>query len=162
MSGNQAAPMLCLPKKDWHLCTVINCHQYNENMIKDVTPMPDQDSIWEDVTHERYRSKIDMSNAYKQVRIVSDDIWNTAFMTIQGTYTSAVMQQGNCNALAMFQRLMASIFQDIIETFMHIYIDDIFVFSNSIEKHQQHLCIIFDCLKEQALYLKWKKCELYT
>ncbi len=65
--------------------------------------MPDQDSIREDVTRGKYRSKIDLSDAYEQVCIVSDDIWKTAFMTIQGTYTSAVMQQGDCNTPAMFQ-----------------------------------------------------------
>ncbi len=154
--------MLCLPKKDRHLRTVVDCHQRNENTIKDVTPMPDQDSIREDVARGKYRLKIDLSDAYEQVRIVLDDIWKTAFATIRGTYTSAVMQQGDCNASATFQRLMTSIFQDVIGTFMHVYIDDIFVFSDSIEEHQEHLRIIFDRLREQTLYLKWKKCELYA
>lgn len=96
------------------------------------------------------------------MRIVSDDIWKMAFMTIQGTYTSAVMQQEDCNAPATFQRLMTSIFQDVIRMFMHVYIDDIFVFSDLIEEHQEHLGIIFNQLQEQTLYLKWKKCELYA
>lgn len=143
-SVNQATPMLCLPKKDQHLRTIVDCHQRNENTIKDVTPMPDQDSIREDVVWGKYRSKIDLSDAYEQVQIVSDDIWKTMFATIRGTYTSAVMQQGDCNAPATFQRLMTSIFQDVIGTFMHIYINDIFIFSDSIEEHQEHLRIVFD------------------
>ncbi len=44
---------------------------------------------------------------------------------------------------------------------MHV-IDDIFIFSDSIEEHQEHLGIIFNWLWEQTLYLKWKKCELYA
>ncbi len=161
-SASQAASMLCLPKKDRHLWTVVDCRQRNENTVKDVTPMPDQDGIREDVARAKYRSKIDLSDAYEQVRIIEDDIWKTAFATIRGTYTSAVMQQGDCNTPAMFQRLMTSIFQDVIGVFMHVYIDDIFVFSDSIEEHQEHLKVIFERLREQQLFMKWKKCELYA
>ncbi len=56
------------------------------------------------------------------------------------------MQQGDCNTPATFQRLMTSIFQDVIGVFMHVYIDDIFVFSDSIEEHEAHLRIIFEWL----------------
>lgn len=45
---------------------------------------------------------------------------------------------------------------------MHVYIDDIFVFSDSIEEHQDHLRVIFEHLRDETLYLKWKKCELYA
>lgn len=72
-----------------------------------------------------------------------------------------VMQQSDCNAPAMFQCLMTSIFQDVIGVFMHVYINDIFIFSDMIEDHQKHLRVIFERLREQMLYLKWKKCELY-
>ncbi len=142
-AAKQAAPMLCLLKKDRHLRTVIDCWQRNENTVKDVTPMPDQDGIWEDVARGKYRSKIDLSDAYEQAHIVPDNIWKTM---IQGTFTSAVMQQGDCNTPATFQRLMTSIFQDVIGVFMHVYIDDIFVFSDSIEEHEAHLRIIFEWL----------------
>ncbi|SJL05234.1 uncharacterized protein ARMOST_08600 [Armillaria ostoyae] len=161
-AANQAAPMLCLLKKDRHLWTVIDCRQHNKNTVKDVTPMPDQDGIREDMARGKYRSKIDLSDAYEQVQIVPDDIWKTAFTTIWGMFTSAVMQQGDCNAPATFQRLMMSIFQDIIGVFMHVYINDIFVFSDSIEEHEAHLHVIFDRLQEQTLYLNGAKCELYA
>ncbi|KAK0228074.1 hypothetical protein IW262DRAFT_1235972, partial [Armillaria fumosa] len=51
----------------------------NENTVKDVMPMPDQDNIREDITQAKYRSKIDLSDAYKQVHIVSGDVWKMAF-----------------------------------------------------------------------------------
>ncbi len=63
---------------------------------------------------------------------------------------------------ATFQRLMTSIFQDVIGVYMHVYLDDIFVYSDSMEKQERHLHVIFNWLCEQELYLKWKKCELYT
>ncbi|RDB19217.1 Transposon Ty3-G Gag-Pol polyprotein, partial [Hypsizygus marmoreus] len=72
------------------------------------------------------------------------------------------MQIGDCNAPATFQRLMTSIFRDAIGKFMHVYLDDIFIFSNSIEEHEQHLRVVFERLRDSELYLKWKKCELYA
>ena len=45
---------------------------------------------------------------------------------------------------------------------MHVYLDDIFVYSNSIEEHKEHLWLIFERLREQKLFLKWVKCDLYA
>ncbi|PBK86161.1 hypothetical protein ARMGADRAFT_1035876 [Armillaria gallica] len=67
-SASQAAPMMCIFKKDTHLCTMVDCQQWNKNKVKDVTPMPDQDNIREDVTRAMYRSKIDLSDAYEQLK----------------------------------------------------------------------------------------------
>ena len=101
----QAAPLLCIAKKDGGLRTVVDCRKRNDNTVKDVTPFPDQDQILQDVARAKYRSKIDLSDAYEQVRIVAQDIWKTAFATPYGTFISNVMQQGDCNAPATFQRL---------------------------------------------------------
>ncbi len=136
MSTNQATPMLCLSKKDRHLQTMVDCHQHNENTVKDVTPMPDQEGIREDMVQVKHCLKIDLSDTYEQVRVIEKDIWKTVFSTVRGTYTSAVMQQGDCNAPTTFQRLMTLAFQDVIGMYMHVYIDDIFVYSDSIKDHQ--------------------------
>jgi len=61
----QAAPLLCIPKKLGKLWTVIDCRQHNKNTVKDVTPLSDQDQIRMDVVRVKYRSKIDLSNAYE-------------------------------------------------------------------------------------------------
>ena len=79
-------------------------------MEKDVSPFPDQDTIRHDVAHAPFRSKLDMSEAYEQIRVRLDDVPKTAFATIFGTYMSLVMQQGDCNAPSTFQRLMTAVF----------------------------------------------------
>jgi hypothetical protein len=108
---SQAAPMLCIFKKDSvKLHTIINRCKCNDNMEKDVTPFPDQEQIRHDVAQAKYQSKIDMSNAYEQIRVEPKDVWKTVFATIYGTFVSHTMQQGDCNAPAKFQRLMTVIF----------------------------------------------------
>jgi len=72
-------------------------------MVKDMTPFPDQDQIRMDIARARYCSKIDLFNAYEQVRVEPEDVKKTAFSTIFSTFLSQVMQQGDCNAPATFQ-----------------------------------------------------------
>jgi hypothetical protein len=141
---------------------VVDARQRNDNTLKDVTPLPDQDVIREDVARAKYRSKIDLADAYEQVRVEPRDVPKTLFSTIMGTYHSNVVQQGDCNAPATFQRLMTSIFRDVIGRFIHVYLDDIFVFSDTVEDHEKFLKVAFDRLRENHLYLKWKKCNLYA
>jgi hypothetical protein len=102
--------MLTIPKKRGAIQTVVDCRKRNDNIICDVTPLPDQDQICMDVVRAWFQSKIDLSNAYKQVYIVEGNVWKTVFATIYGTHVSNVMQQGDCNAPANFQCLMMHIF----------------------------------------------------
>ena len=79
-----------------------------------------------------------------------------------GTFVSHVMWQGDCNAPATFQRLMTSIFRDVIGVSIHVYLDNIFVYADTIQEHEKALRTVFKHLRVQKLYLKWKKCELYA
>jgi hypothetical protein len=158
----QAAPMLCMPKKSGKLRTVIDGRKQNDNTVKDVTPFPDQEEIRNDVARAKYRSKIDMSDAYEQIRVEPNDVWKTAFSTVYGTFVSHTMQQGDCNAPATFQRLMTAIFREFIGRFVHVYLDDIFVFSDSIEEHEKHLGLVFDKLRKAQLFLERSKLDLYS
>ena len=158
----QAAPMLCIPKKNGTLRTAIDCRRRNDNTVKDVTPFPDQDQIRLDVARAKYRSKIDLSDAYEQVRLAPEDVAKTAFATIFGTYVSHVMQIGDCNAPSTFQRLMTWIFRMCIAIFLHIYLDDLFIYSNTLEEHERHLQIVFATLRKHGLYIQAHKCELYA
>ena len=158
----QAAPLLCIPKKSGKLRTVVDCRQRNDNTVKDVTPFPDQDQIRMDVARAKFRSKIDLSNAYEQVRIEPEDVHKTGFATVFGTHESNVMQQGDCNAPGTFQRLMTVIFRDAIGIFIHVYLDDLFIFSSTLEEHDQHLGYVLQKLRENRLFIEKAKCDLYS
>ncbi len=159
---DQAAPLMCILKKDGGLRTVVDLRLRNDNTVKDVTPFPDQDQIRHDVARAKYRSKFDMSDAYEQTRIEDSDVWKTAFSTVYGTFLSRVTQQGDCNAPSTFQRLMVRIFREKIGIFVHVYLDDIFVFSDTIEEHEQHVRWCLDRLRDNRLYLSRKKCDIFS
>ena len=80
--------MLCVLKKNGKLHTVFDLCMQNENTEKDVSPVPDQDTIRHDVARATYRSKLDMSEAYEQIHVRDEDVPKTAFATIFGTFVS--------------------------------------------------------------------------
>ena len=125
----QAVPMLCVLKKNGKLQMVFDLCMQNKNTKKDISPFPDQDTIWHNIARAAYRSKLDMSEAYEQIHVHPEDVPKTAFATIFGMFVSPVMQQGDCNAPSTFQRLMTVVFRDYIARFVHVYLDDIFIYS---------------------------------
>ena len=69
------------------------------------------------------------------------------------------MPFGLCNALATFQRCMMSMFLDLVEEVMKIFMDDFFVFGSSIENCLQNLAVVLQRCKEKNLALNWEKCH---
>ena len=82
--------------------------------LKTATPFPDQDRIQNDVAWAKYQSKLDMSEVYEQICVIERDVPKTGFATIQGTFLSNVIQQGDCNAPSTFQRLMSHLYSATI------------------------------------------------
>jgi hypothetical protein len=89
--AHQAVPMLCVPKNNGTLRTVFDLREQNENTVKDITPFSDQDVIRNDIARAAYRTKLDMSEAYEQIRVDPAHVSKTAFATILGTFRSQVM-----------------------------------------------------------------------
>ena len=131
--AHQAEPMLCIPKKNSKLCTVFDLREQNNNTVKDVTPFPDQDIIHNDMARAAYQSKLNMSEAYKQIHIIPEHVHKTVFATALGMFRSQVMQMGDCNTPSMFQRLMTAIFRDCISRFIHVYLDNICILSRNMK-----------------------------
>ena len=148
-----SAPLLVVLKKNGAIRTVIDARQRNDNTMADFTPMPDQETIRSDVAKGCFRSKIDLSDGYKQMHVSPEHELRTVFATIFGNLMSRVMQLGDKNGPATFQRLMNASFADVMGLFVHCYQDDIFVYSDTLEEHLEHLKIVFDRLRALRLYL---------
>ena len=161
-AAKQATPMLCIPKKNGTLRTVFDLWQQNENMWKDVTPFPDQDAICHDIVWAKFRSKLDMTEAYEQTRIRPEDVGKMTFSTIFSMFQSWVMQKGDCNAPSTFQWLMTAIFQDFLRRFVHVYLDNIFIYSQSIWEHIEHIMKVLQWLRELQFYLSKSKLDLFS
>jgi hypothetical protein len=126
--------------------------------------MPDQEMIRNALTRARFRTKIDLSDAYKQIRVNPEHVSRTVFETPFGNMISLVMQQGDKNGPPTFQQLIMIIFADMIRIFVYCYQDDIFVFSMTWEDHQAHLRRVFQRLREEGLFLSRNpaKVDIYS
>ena len=72
------------------------------------------------------------------------------------------MQQGDCNAGATYQSLMNHIFVPHLGVFVYVYLDDIIIFSDSIEDHIKHIRIVFNILRKEKLFLGPSKMQFFT
>ena len=69
---------------------------------------------------------------------------------------------GDCNAPSTFQQLMTATFQDYIGKFIHVYLDNIFIFSNSLEEHIDHIILALLQLREADFFLSKSKLDLFS
>ena len=82
----------------------------------------------------------------------------TAFQTRYGHFEFMVVPFGLTNALATFMTLMHDIFHEFLDKFAIIYIDDIIIYSKSMEEHEKHLELALLKLRDNKLYAKESKC----
>jgi hypothetical protein len=68
-------------------------------------------------------------------------------------FYSNVMHQGNCNAPSTFQHLMTWLFRSHIGRGIYVYLDDIFVYSDTTEEHEHLLGEVLCILTDAQLYL---------
>jgi hypothetical protein len=93
-------------------------------------------------------SKIDLRSGYHQDKIRVEDIAKTAFMMKYGLYEYLVMSFRLTNLPAHFMYLMNSVFMSELDQFVMVFIDDILVYSKSMEEHEEHLRIVLQWLRE--------------
>ena len=153
------SPVLFVKKKSGELRMCIDFRALNNITIKNKYPLPRVDELLDQLSTGRYFSKLDLTSGYWQVRIKDNDIPKTAFRTRYGHFEFMVMPFGLTNAPATFQHLMNSIFQDFLDKFVIVYLDDIMIYSKTYEEHLEHLEKVFARLRENQLYAKLKKCE---
>ena len=154
------AMALIVRKKDGTSRVVIDYRDLNELTVKNKYPLPLMDELFDRVTGAQYFTKLDLKGGFHQILIHEDDRAKTAFRTRYGSYEYRVLPMGLCNAPGTFMELMNSVFRDMLDRSVLVFLDDILVFSKTLEEHVTHLREVLDRLRAQKLYAKLSKCEL--
>jgi hypothetical protein len=102
-------------------------------------------------------SKVDLCLGYHQVRVKEEDIPKTAFRTHYGNYEFLVMSYKLTNAPAVFMDTMNRVFHDYLDQFTVVFIDDLLIYSRTLEEHKDHLQKALERLRREKLYAKLEK-----
>lgn len=114
------------------------------------------------LTSSKVFSKIDFKSGYHQIRIKSMNEWKTTFKTQHGLYKWLIMPFGKSNSYNTFIRFMNQVLRPFISRFIVVYFDNILISSPSSESHLKHLYAVFDTLRNDQLYINYKKCKFFT
>ena len=161
-SSPWASPVVMVKKKDGTHRFCVDYRQLNEVTKADTYPLPRIDDLLDQLGQCRYFSTLDLASGYWQIRMENTSREKTAFVTPQGLYEFFVMPFGLTNAPAVFQRLMqkvlAGLNPDCGPDFVAVYIDDVLVFSRTLEEHMTHVQRVLERIKQAGLKLKPSKC----
>jgi hypothetical protein len=136
--------------------------QLNTNTITDSFPIPRVNEILSDIAQGTYFATIDMTNSFFQTRMHDEDVGLTAVNTPWGLYEWVVMPMGIKNAPAIHQRRVSIALRPWIGKICHAYIDDIAVWSRTLEEHELNVRTILTALSENSLYCNPKKTKLFS
>ena len=125
----------------------------------DSFPMPLVADALDSLAGKSLFSCLDLKSGFWQIQMHSASREKTAFVTHNGLYEFLTMPFGLSNSGASFQRLMGYILRGLEYRFALIYIDDIIIFSKSVEEHLSHPWDVFRRLREANVKLNPKKCN---
>ncbi|GBG71168.1 hypothetical protein CBR_g8470 [Chara braunii] len=151
ISSPYGAPVLFVRKKnkDWRLC--IDYRKLNAQTVKNTGPLPRIDDLLKPLGDTQFFSKLNLKSGYHQLEIRWEDRYKTAFKTRYGHFEWLVMPFGLMNVATMFQAAMTTKFHHMLDRFVLIYLDDILVYSRSLDEHVDHLQTVSERLR-QAKY----------
>ncbi|XP_015166051.1 uncharacterized protein [Solanum tuberosum] len=153
------APVLFQKKKEGTLRLCIDYRALNKVTVKNKYPIPLIADLFDRLGQAKVFTKMDLRKGYYQVRIAEGDEPKTTCVTRYGAFEWLVMPFGLTNAPATFCTLMNKLFHPFLDQFVVIYLDDIVVYSNSLDEHVEHLCKVFKVLRDNDLCVKREKCS---
>ena len=158
-----ASAMVLVRKKNGSLCICVDYRLLNSVTKLDAYPLPRIDDLLDQLGSARYFTTLDLAAGYWQIRVTESSIEKTAFITPQGLFVFRVMPFGLTNAPAVLQRLMSRMLSGLNPLegpdFVAIYIDDVLIFSRSLEDHLQHVEKVLNRLQSAGLKLQPVKCH---
>ncbi|GBG77836.1 hypothetical protein CBR_g25766 [Chara braunii] len=158
-SSSYGALVLFVRKKNKDLQLCIDYRKFNAQTVKNADPLPRIDDLLEQLGGAKFFSKLDLKSGYHELEIRQEDRYKTTFKTRYGHFEWLVMPFGLTNAPTTFQAAMTMEFRHMLDRFVLIYLDDILVYSRSLDEHVEHLRTVLERLRQAKYKANRDKCE---
>ncbi|RDX84522.1 Retrovirus-related Pol polyprotein, partial [Mucuna pruriens] len=157
MKNQQDELVLTRIQNSWRVC--IDYRRLNQATRKDHFPLPFIDQILEKLAGRSHYCFLDGFSGYMQIHIAPEDQHKTTFTCPFGTFAYTRMPFGLCNAPSTFQRCMLSIFSDLLQDCMEVFMDDFTVYADSFEACLNNLSKVLKRCIDTNLVLNFEKCH---
>ncbi|CAM8920461.1 unnamed protein product [Rhodiola kirilowii] len=144
-------------KNGWRMC--IDYRKLNAVTRKDHFPLPFIDQMLDRLAGKPYFCFLDGFSGYNQIPIAPEDQENTTFTCPFGTFAFRRMSFGLCNAPGTFQRVVTSIFSDMIGIFIEVFMDDFTIYGDTFDACLDNLSTVLARCVSMNLVLNYEKCH---
>lgn len=156
-----ASPVVLAPKADGTQRFCVDYRRLNAATIPDSYPLPRADDCLDSLGEAVIFTTLDCNSGYWQIPLAKEDMDKTTFISHMGTHRYVRMPFGLRNAPATFQRALDIILSGVRWQTCLIYLDDVIVFSKSVEQHVRDVDEVLQLLGAAGVSLKLKKCEFF-
>ena len=160
--ASHASPILFALKKDGSLRFCVDYRRLNALTKKDRYPLPLIEETLARISGCKYLTKIDIIAAFNSLRMHPDSEALTTFITSMGAYMYKVMPFGLTNGPANWQHYINDVLFEYLNDFAQAYMDDILVYSKTLEEHTEHVRKVLLKLRKAGLYVDINKCEFHV
>ena len=155
-----ASPICIVRKKDGSPRLCVDFREVNKHLSVPKYPLPRIDDVLQSFEGKKFFSVLDLTSGFWQIPIKKEDRHKTAFVTSEGLFEWNRMPFGLASSPAYFQRLMDLVIQGMKWTCAIAYVDDIIIFSDTLDAHVRDLQQLFVALRAANLKLSPTKCVL--
>jgi hypothetical protein len=154
-----ASPVVLVPKPDGSMRFCVDYRKLNAITIRDTYPLPRMDECIDSLGDANVFTTLDCNSGYWQIPVAPDDMDKTTFTSHEGTYRFRWMHFGLRNAPATFQRVVDIVLSGLTWKSCLVYLDDIIIYSQTMEDHLNHLHDVLTLLGQAGLSLNLAKCH---
>ncbi|GKU10804.1 unnamed protein product [Fusarium langsethiae] len=137
---------------------VVDYRDLNSQVIDNEYPLPLIRTVMEGLSKAQYFTKFDVRAGFNNLRIKPGDEPKSSFKTPFGQFQYNVMPFGLKTAPAYFQHFINMVLGPYLNLFCFAYLDDIIVYSSTLEKHEENTHLVLSALEKHGLHLKPSKC----
>lgn len=159
-----SSPIWIVPKKQdasglqkWRI--VIDYRKLNNKTKQERFPIPNIDELLDKLGKAQYFTTLDLASGFHQISMHPDSIEKTAFSTDHGHFEFLRMPFGLKNAPATFQRMINEVLKDYINQICLVYMDDVIIFSTTLDEHIVNLRKILKAFNNHNLKVQLDKSE---